>query len=134
MDTEMKLSKCLERAVGKIDEMKVLWDIDFPLLLSIKSNGRHWVAYVTEFSRRRQQVELVLSLSDNQAIKEMSAGQKPIREVMTERPYWMMRWKLDLNAGTCKPDLVLNEVVEELLPGADFVLSAMIPNRIDLQE
>lgn len=133
METEQKMKRCLEKEVGKIQEFRVLWDINFPILLSFKSSGKSWLIYVTQFRYFSQKVEVVLTRADDEAIEEMLSGKKPIREVLTDYPNTLNQWTMDLKDANMQLVDVTDSEILALLPGTRFLLSPDIPNCIDVK-
>lgn len=133
METEQKMKRCLEKEVGEIQDFRVLWDINFPILLSFKSSGKSWLIYVTQFRYFSQRVEIVLTRAEDKAIEEMLSGEMPIREALTGYPNTLNQWRMDLkNANMQLIDVTDSEILA-LLPGTTFLLSPDIPNCIDVK-
>lgn len=133
MEAEQKMKRCLEKEVGEIQAFRVLWDINFPILLSFKSSGKSWLIYVTEFRYFSQKVEIVLARAEDEAIEEMLSGKKPIREALTGYPNTLNQWVMDLEDATMQLIDATESEILELLPGTRFLLSPDIPNCIDVK-
>ena len=133
MEIEQKMKRCLEKEVGELQAFRVLWDINYPILLSFKSSGKSWLIYVTEFRYFSPRVEVVLSRADDETIEEMLSGKKPIREALTEYPNTLNQWTMDLEDGNMQLVDATDADILELLPGTRFLLSPDIPNCIDVK-
>lgn len=133
METEEKMKRCLEKEVGDIREFRVLWDINFPILLSFKSSGKSWLIYVTKFRYFSKKVEVVLTRADDKAIEEMLSGEMPIREALRGYPNTLNQWVMDLKDVNMQLVDVTDSEIMALLPGTRFLLSPDIPNCIDVK-
>ena len=133
MEAEQKMKRCLEKEAGDIQAFRVLWDINFPSLLTFKSSGKSWLIYVTDFRYFSQKVEVVLARADEEAIQEMLSGKKPIREALTEYPNTLNQWTMDLEEANMQLVDAADSDILALLPGTRFLLSPDIPNCIDLK-
>lgn len=133
MSAEEKMESCLKKEVGDMQEFRVLWDINFPILLSFKSSGKSWLLYVTKFSYFARKVEVVLSRADDEAIEGMLSGKQSIREVLLSYPKTVTKWTMDLKEQQMELGEENEADILALLPDTQFRLSPDIPNCIDVK-
>lgn len=114
-----------------IRDVEVLLEVDFPIIFSFSAADKQYLAYVTEFKRRKKSLNVLYVETDYETLLELVSQNISVKDALLKKSGGLLSKKeslleneLDLNAST----------LISLLPKDTFYLSELLPNQVDIIE
>lgn len=114
----------LQKNFDFIRDTDILLEVDFPILFSFDADNKSYLAYVTDFKRRKKFLEILFVETNNHTLLELVSEEISLRNALTK-----FNNKL-VSSATCT-DVSMNDILSKL-PEDDFYLTELLPNRVDI--
>lgn len=131
----MDLTSKLQNTIGKqfkfVRNINIIFDIDFPILFTFEARDVVYLAYTVDYSPLKLVAKVIVVPSSLKSVLELVTERKSIQSVLIENDNFTI-----LNMNIKKKNLEIQEVlkseVEEYFPSNNFMLTKVVPNRINL--
>lgn len=114
-----------------VRDFDILFEIDFPILFTFEAEGGVYAGYTLDYSHRRSEMEIVVVPTSYDAIYDLVSQKKSLVSFLTEKDSFTRMLLLFRNEEVRAESITVSDLADDL-PGAHFMLSEDIPNKVDL--
>lgn len=126
---EAEIIDTIKKEFTSFRDLEYYLDISHPILFSFTNEGTLYIGFVTNFSRLRKNIDVIISSTRYEEILQSLNGVKSLRSLILES-----NSSFFISSSKGQESIDYSENFRYLIPSEEFYLDKSLPNKVDLDK